>query len=421
MESILNELGIVYKSFLKDQLQIEHFDKDDIKLLKKVFYTIIYDDPNHTQDINSLSNTICDIYHKSNLPYIIIFNHFNCIQNDLTHIFLKKEMYQRVSLIFHKYDTLKAGVGSCYLAHYLSRLQSSNQIRLIRLSELIQKNLLVYYEAHILWLDAVAECIRHNDVALLEHKHADECVFGQWLMHEGRTIISNNSKFNALNNLHETLHRHSLQIESAMLSKNNIHHLSCLSHLEKMEMLSLEIGTELALIETSTMITKAAKDPLTGVLNRSLLEQIFYNQYEVAIATENSFILAMCDLDRFKNINDTHGHLAGDLVLQSFAQIFQGELRNSDVIIRYGGEEFVVILPASNLEQAKNILDKIRITFYNTNVSYEGISIASSVSIGVIEVDPMLFINHDIAFTHYLSQADNNLYLAKSEGRNRVK
>lgn len=421
MESIADELDRVYENFLNEQLQPEHFDEHDVKLLKKVLFTIIYDDPGHTQGIDSLGNTISDVYFKSDLPYIIVYNHLNCIQNDLTHIFLKKEMYQRVSLIFHKYETLKAGVGSCYLAHYLSRLQSSNQIRLIRLSELIQKNLLVYYEAHILWLDAVAECIRRNDVTLLQDRHADECVFGQWLMNEGRTIISNNSKFNALNNLHETLHHHSLQIESTMLSKNNIHHLSCLSHLEKMEMLSLEIGTELAIIETNTMITKAAKDPLTGVLNRCSLEQIFYNQYEVAIATENSFVLAMCDLDRFKNINDTHGHLAGDSVLCSFAKIFQEELRNSDVIIRYGGEEFVVILPASNLEQAKNILDKTRITFYNTNVNYEGISIPSSVSIGVVEVDPMLSISHDIAFTHYLTQADKNLYLAKSEGRNRVK
>jgi diguanylate cyclase (GGDEF)-like protein len=421
MESIIDELDMMYEKFFQEQLQPEHFDDQDMKSLKRVIYAIIYDDPSQMQDAASLSDMICNIYLKSTLPYIIVLNHLNCIQNELTHIFLKKQMYQRISLIFQKYDTLKAGVGSCYLAHYLERLQSSNQIRLIRLSDLIQKNLLVYYEAHILWLEAVAESIKHNNVGLLQHQDANECIFGQWLGTEGKAIISNNSKFDALNNLHQMLHHHSHQIESTILSKNNTHHLSYLSHLEKMEMLSLEIGTELALIETSSMITKAAKDPLTGVLNRSLLEQIFHNQYEVAIATENHFVMAMCDLDHFKVINDTHGHLAGDLVLQSFAKIFKQELRNSDVIIRYGGEEFILILPASNLDQAKTVLDKIRVSFHKTNVSYQGTSIASSVSIGIVQVSPQLSMSHDVAFKHYLALADKNLYLAKSEGRNRVK
>ena len=104
---------------------------------------------------------------------------------------------------------------------------------------------------------------------------------------------------------------------------------------------------------------------MTGALNRNALDHIFMNQYELSIATDSTFVLAMCDLDHFKMINDTHGHLVGDKVLQEFVSLCKHRLRESDVILRYGGEEFVVIMPNTSLIHGVEKLEALRRDFEN--------------------------------------------------------
>jgi diguanylate cyclase (GGDEF)-like protein len=281
---------------------------------------------------------------------------------------------------------------------------------------------LQYYEQHIIWLDNIADALLQSDTALLPALNTKVCAFGQWLHSEGKHVISNNSKFSAINKLHDTLHAYMHQILILLPYNGDKFHLT-LTFLEKMEMLSLEIGTELALIDSSMLIAKAAKDPLTGVLNRSLFDQLFFNQYEIAQATERSFILAMCDLDHFKVINDTYGHLAGDLLLKHFANIVKKVLRSSDIVIRYGGEEFVIILPALTAEQGASVLDKVRLEFQNSSVSYNDTCINATVSIGmtVVPSDETNITNLQECINTYIDRADTQLYKAKKEGRNRVK
>ena len=388
--------------------------------IKKKFHMILqnflFDEELSTQNIENL----VQLHISANIPFIVFINELNFIEDGITHIFLNTGKYDEIKKIYTKCSLLKERASSAYLKSYLDTLKSKNTIRLIRLSEIMQKHVLNFYEDHILWLNCVSDAVSQNSPELLPEADSKLCSFGKWLNSEGKEIISNNSKYIALIELHNTLHSYLHKVKVLLPSRID-KFLVSLTFLEKMEMLSLEIGTELALIDNKIMISEAAKDPLTGVLNRSLLDQIFLNQFEISQATERSFILAMCDLDHFKSINDTYGHLAGDQLLKKFAAIAEDELRSSDIIIRYGGEEFVIILPSVSYENGYKILDALRLLFQNSSVTFDASTISATISIGMTLIPASVSdIDHSESLNRYLKLADSKLYEAKRNGRNRV-
>ncbi len=120
----------------------------------------------------------------------------------------------------------------------------------------------------------------------------------------------------------------------------------------------------------------------------------------------------MCDLDEFKEYNDRFGHLAGDGVLQRVAQAVRSELRQGDDVYRYGGEEFVVVLPEQTLAQATLAMDRVRRAVERLSLDAPAVTI----SIGVAERDP----SRDATSASWLERVDAALYRAKARGRNRV-
>lgn len=165
---------------------------------------------------------------------------------------------------------------------------------------------------------------------------------------------------------------------------------------------------------------QASKDSLTGLLNRGvLLEQLqrICQQREDNLDQEElpePISLLLFDLDRFKNINDTYGHAAGDLVLQTFAKILSQELRHKDLFGRYGGEEFVVVLTNTSRLAAQKVAERIRIQCAAARVKIPGgKKLSFTTSIGITEIR----LGEDL--DNALHRADQRLYLAKKLGRNR--
>lgn len=159
----------------------------------------------------------------------------------------------------------------------------------------------------------------------------------------------------------------------------------------------------------------AVQDPLTGLYNRRGFTEIAQREFERARRFQRPLSLLFIDLDHFKKVNDTHGHPIGDQVLIGTASLWQRELRNVDVLCRYGGEEFVVLLMESNLVNAGMIGERLRATTERTAFNTENGDIQVTVSIGVAElVADMSGLNELIHL------ADQALYKAKSSGRNRV-
>lgn len=155
----------------------------------------------------------------------------------------------------------------------------------------------------------------------------------------------------------------------------------------------------------------SATDKLTQISNRLKLDTILEHEYERFKREKEPFSVIIMDLDDFKSVNDTYGHASGDKVLIDFAEILKNSIRASDVCGRWGGEEFLAILPKTNIEQALFVAEKIRADF--TQVEFDGIG-KCTCSFGVSEA-----LSSDTIDT-LLMRADDALYQAKREGKNRV-
>ncbi len=160
---------------------------------------------------------------------------------------------------------------------------------------------------------------------------------------------------------------------------------------------------------------RAQTDPLTGVLNRRSLVERLDAACVRAQARGLPIALLFIDLDHFKHINDSYGHLAGDACLQAIIGPIQAELRQSDVIGRYGGEEFVVILSSADASAAEPIAERIRNRVAEVRVEGFGEPIRLTCSIGIATSDKL-----NVWGEHLIAHADTAVYAAKRHGRNRV-
>lgn len=157
------------------------------------------------------------------------------------------------------------------------------------------------------------------------------------------------------------------------------------------------------------------KDGLTDVFNRRYLEQALNTEVNRAARYGTDLSLMLFDLDHFKQINDDYGHQAGDEALVSIAQYLQNTLRQSDVLGRYGGEEFVVILPETPLEGAHTLAERIREDIMNQTISFNDIEFQVTISIGVTQ-----FCAETMKTEDFVAAADHALYQSKERGRNCV-
>lgn len=163
----------------------------------------------------------------------------------------------------------------------------------------------------------------------------------------------------------------------------------------------------------------ALHDALTGLANRVLFEERLRQAIDGLSRRRGAVAVLAIDLDRFKAVNDTHGHAAGDQVLWQLAQRLTSAVRASDDVGRWGGEEFLVLLPESDREQAARAAERLRMLVEDTPVIVEGeVSVAVTVSIGVAIVeDPAA---KPVGLDAVIRAADEALYAAKTAGRNRV-
>jgi len=156
-------------------------------------------------------------------------------------------------------------------------------------------------------------------------------------------------------------------------------------------------------------------DPLTGLRNRRSFERALHEFFRDFKKFGYPFSLIMMDLDNFKDINDTYGHLAGDKVLREVGNIFRNYLRAKDVPARTGGEEFTVILPGIRKEEASLVAERLRKVIANHTVEHEGKKIGVTASFGVTEIREGIEEPEDL-----IREADEKLYQAKRTGKDKV-
>jgi two-component system cell cycle response regulator len=169
------------------------------------------------------------------------------------------------------------------------------------------------------------------------------------------------------------------------------------------------------LIRTKSFAEMAFRDPLTGVNNRRYFDHQVQTELQRIGRYPTPLSIVFIDIDRFKNINDTYGHHIGDLVLQGLAFMLQKNLRASDFLARFGGEEFVVVLPNTSASSAFSVIQNILEQIQNQPIiQHEGVAYSITFSAGIAEY------SSELTKEQWIKLADEAMYRAKNQGRNRV-
>ncbi|MDP2833089.1 MAG: GGDEF domain-containing protein [Pseudomonadota bacterium] len=201
-------------------------------------------------------------------------------------------------------------------------------------------------------------------------------------------------------------------LSSVVMQAGSIHSTVESSHQELLETRQSLNAMQEELAETRQMLNE---DALTGALNRRGLDTTLSREIARAQRSNARLSLAMVDLDHFKKVNDDFGHAAGDQMLMHFTSLIRSVMRKSDALVRYGGEEFTLILPETDARGAHFVLGRLQQMMARSPLHYEGKQINTTFSAGVATLKP------DENGHALLRRADDAVYAAKNAGRNAIK
>ena len=238
-----------------------------------------------------------------------------------------------------------------------------------------------------------------------------QCDFGQWYYSQSSPILSDHSIFISIGQIHRDLHN------SALVLAEKIKHNETISIKDYDDFLDKEQDFSKRIFDLRDELHEILFefDSLTDIFNRQAFFRILSFEYERALRTGQPCCICMVDLDHFKAVNDTYGHLVGDRVLHSVAHYLTDKLRPYDSMCRYGGEEFLICLPSTKLGKAKKIVNRLRIGLFSLPIDLDNdkpLNITASFGIAKMETDIPLYGNID--------RADKALYAAKQGGRNQA-
>lgn len=237
------------------------------------------------------------------------------------------------------------------------------------------------------------------------------CRFGQWYDSPDSLPLRQNPAFIALGQAHQYMHR----LATGLLQRSNDGLPIPPSELDSFNNALDRMRLELQSLRHDLADELQNRDPLTGTRSRASLLSDLREQQALINRNVQTCAIAMLDLDHFKRVNDAHGHLAGDAVLLAVAQCMQQHVRPYDRVYRYGGEEFLLSLPDTDLTTAEGMAQRIRTSIEALPIPlHDAAPIHVTASIGLALLDGKTPIEQSI------DHADKALYQAKSAGRNRV-
>lgn len=248
-----------------------------------------------------------------------------------------------------------------------------------------------------------------RDMAPDAHLH---CPFGQWLYGGGETLFSNRAAVEELKETHENVHVLAREMLGVMAAGGKVplalyERFAGANHYLRMEILAAKWELDDAVY---------GLDPLSGAANRIGMMARLREQKSLVERGRHSCTIAMLDLDHFKRINDVCGHAVGDQVISVVAKLIMGNMRPYDMLFRYGGEEFLICEPDTDLETGYDMMERLRddiaaLRFDDGN----GQSFQATASFGVTLLDPVIPVEESI------HRADSAMYAAKRAGRNCVR
>jgi diguanylate cyclase len=245
---------------------------------------------------------------------------------------------------------------------------------------------------------------------LAEDSHT-QCRFGQWYYNQSSPSLRTHPTFASMEYEHKQLHELVTKLLSASMEDKRIDSMLYDQFANTLERMRLQLFSLKYEIESELYNL----DSLTGAYTRYGMLAALRDQQALIARGAGSCAIAMLDIDHFKKVNDQHGHNVGDRLLSYVASILIKNLRPYDKLYRYGGEEFIIMLPNTSVQAAMMITERMRKLIGKSTLHADALSIRATVSIGVA------MIVADIPVETTIDRADKAMYAAKGEGRDKVK
>lgn len=233
--------------------------------------------------------------------------------------------------------------------------------------------------------------------------------------------LANSSGFEVLNelqenNTHKFIPKMMISVTNDRKTRIKAYQMGADDFIEKpIDLEELTVRVERLLKRKTFYDQSVLLDELTKLYNRKFLYDVFSRNLKELIRNKQIFSIAMLDLDHFKHINDTYGHLTGDRVLSTFAAFLKENTRTSDIVFRYGGEEFVILLPNTSQHEAVEVVSRLLRDFTTFSFDKNNTLFSVTFSAGVFTIN-----QQEITLEAAIKVADQALYLAKENGRARV-
>ncbi|WP_457622313.1 diguanylate cyclase [Persephonella sp.] len=403
---------------LKNPYQQKYFDRSEIEKLKKIhmeaFLSGMEDDLNNVKRNGFI---LGKIHFSLSIPFSATLTNLEKMEYVLSGFIKTKgsnegfDLEETLEKIDKVYQLLKNSIAYGYLYSFLQidKVVIREKLRTVKHSE---EELRFYVKEHLVWLNKIIEDIKKLRCKSSVELDVNRCKFSRLLEDEAVLNISR-KKYDIVRDIHDKIHKTAIDIYYSIEERNFINLLFDYINLQKLSAQFLSLLTVKIAVRS---VEDANIDPLTGVLNRRPMEFILNNQYQISKISNRPVSIALLDIDDFKKINDNYGHLVGDKVIKQVSSILQKSLRKSDLIFRFGGEEFLIFMPFTEKKDAFKVMEKLRKRIEEKDIVCGDDVIRVTVSIGVegATLHPNETVN-DI-----IERADKKMLRAKKTGKNKV-
>lgn len=385
-------------SLFENKKEIEFCIETELNILKNFLTSSSYD----TKSYVSLGYE----YFTKDISLATIGEIVGCIQDVLVRTYgVALEIQRIVELYEISLDYATKGYFYASFDYFLDRLHKRD----FRHNDAHMQSL---FKLHLSWLEGMYTEVKKTnsyDAMLVQNRP-----FTDKLIAYKNRYPEFRDEFEQILTLYARFYKQMLVLHYLLIKEN---FTRAFELVQSIELITVEIETGLGIINILEIEHESKYDSLTHALSRRLMLPIFEKEMDIVSISGKSLVVAMLDIDNFKAVNDTYGHLCGDEVLKDVVKICRDNLRGTDYIFRYGGEEFVILLNAINLPRSVDIFETIRKKIAGHIVTCrDSRQISVTVSIGVHYISNP----NKKDFLNFIEKADKNLYKAKAKGKNMV-
>ncbi|WP_168200020.1 GGDEF domain-containing protein [Acetobacter vaccinii] len=420
LRTIVDESGgdcvnVFYESLLQHKYAAQFLDKKmiedrlrvDLLLWMKSLFSV------QEEDIDALCDfqrKVGAVHAKLEIPTHLVVYGLYTIKQRLFDCIVKffpeqDDRLTAISYVSSMTDFSLKFISQSYDTDLRKKIESDEAFRMVSLGQDLNYEKEIQKTTFFDWCTHALFCLCENEVYKVTK--LTESQFGLWMSHKGQALFKGTNEYSLIK---DKIRQIDLLVEG--MQDGSVDTMVLTADLKKnVSEFNFLINRAFHSIES----IQNGLDPLTKMLNRRFLDTVIQNEISFSIANDKKFSLVMLDIDHFKNINDSRGHLVGDEVLRFVADIIMKSLRANDFVFRYGGEEFLIVLTEASSEEARKCAERIR-----TDVAATPIFLSDNDKVSVTLSGGVSTFDEQTRTKVIINQADQALYQAKRQGRNRI-